>query len=759
MSSAVPPRPNQSNPAPRPMAPPPSGGSSMPVIDPIKLLKKWKFVLVASVAVGGVLGFIGNFVWARTYPIYDSVVTYEALPPQDASLITSKTIDGDAIEQFMATQADRMLSSIILQRVAEDPRLKDAAPNWSKRFEQSDGTFNYQEAMVELEKRVSARPVGGTYYVRMKVSWKIPDDVAGMARLLREAYMSDLEKMLSIENGLDRATIQTAIDNIKREIQNLTERRTRLIRDEEITGLAEQQTTTRERLSLIARERNNLALELRSMETQLERMNEMVKSEGGIRYSDTQRQIVESSPIVQQMKSNLEFLETKLMELRRTGLMPSHREYKQIENQIAATEQRLSITKERELAKLFDAEKDFLESSLAQSRAQDADMISREEDLEILLQDMTRTITEINDITDQIEAMNQSLASRRSSLEDIQTATSGASASRMVVREPERTADRATLPKLMMMVPLGIILVTGLTSGLILAVEFLDQRVKSPADLAAMPRTKILGTIPLADEDPAVKGHFDTVMRDAHRSVVAESFRQIRTSVLKRFGDNGHRTCMVFSGMPGSGATSVTANLGFACSGVGRNVLIIDANFRRPKMHKLFGLREGPGLGDVLAGDATLDSAVQTIESESGSLHVLTSGSASNRVFERLGTQAMTELLSIAGSKYDITFIDTAPAIVAGDASSLAQRCDASILVTRAFSETRGMVARVKNEFSDTPAELLGVIVNAVRSSAGGYMKRNIKTSTDYHSHDPGAVPVARSTKSAPPVSTGDNAA
>jgi len=86
----------------------------MPVIDPIKLLKKWKFVLVAAVAVGGVFGVIGHVVWARTYPIYDSVVTYEALPPQDASLITSKTIDGDAIEQFMATQADRMLSSIIL---------------------------------------------------------------------------------------------------------------------------------------------------------------------------------------------------------------------------------------------------------------------------------------------------------------------------------------------------------------------------------------------------------------------------------------------------------------------------------------------------------------------------------------------------------------------------------------------------------------------------------------------------------------------
>ena len=134
-------------------------------------------------------------------------------------------------------------------------------------------------------------------------------------------------------------------------------------------------------------------------------------------------------------------------------------------------------------------------------------------------------------------------------------------------------------------------------------------------------------------------------------------------------------------------------------------------------------------------------------------------GSPSKRMFERLGTAPMTALLQQAGAEYDVAFLDCAPAIVAGDASSLAQRCDASILVTRALAETRGMVGRVKNEFADAPAVLLGIVVNAVRSAAGGYMKRNIRTSAEYHAHDQSGPGPNTAPKKPEPVGSGENSA
>ncbi|MBL4698168.1 MAG: hypothetical protein JKX70_04975, partial [Phycisphaerales bacterium] len=115
---------------------------------------------------------------------------------------------------------------------------------------------------------------------------------------------------------------------------------------------------------------------------------------------------------------------------------------------------------------------------------------------------------------------------------------------------------------------------------------------------------------------------------------------------------------------------------------------------------------------------------------------VLAAGSRTKRVIERLGTQEMGKVLAEASALYDIVILDVAPAIVAGDANTLASQVDATMLVVRAMSEKRGQVARLKNELGDCRAELLGILVNGVRSSAGGYMRKNIRTSHQYHTSD-----------------------
>ncbi len=99
---------------------------------------------------------------------------------------------------------------------------------------------------------------------------------------------------------------------------------------------------------------------------------------------------------------------------------------------------------------------------------------------------------------------------------------------------------------------------------------------------------------------------------------------------------------------------------------------------------------------------------------------------------ERLASEEFTELLAAASAEYDIIFIDVPPAIVAGDGLSIANRCDATVLVVKAFSEKRGLVSRIRNELGDARAEFLGVIVNSVRASAGGYLRGNIRASQGY---------------------------
>ncbi|XOV75671.1 MAG: tyrosine-protein kinase family protein [Phycisphaerales bacterium] len=96
----------------------------------------------------------------------------------------------------------------------------------------------------------------------------------------------------------------------------------------------------------------------------------------------------------------------------------------------------------------------------------------------------------------------------------------------------------------------------------------------------------------------------------------------------------------------------------------------------------------------------------------------------------------MQQLLEEAGSQYDLILIDTPPAVVAADALSLAARTDASVLVCRAYSEKRGLIQRLRNQLADAKGDFLGVVVNGVRASAGGYMKANFKASMSYQNYN-----------------------
>jgi capsular exopolysaccharide synthesis family protein len=182
--------------------------------------------------------------------------------------------------------------------------------------------------------------------------------------------------------------------------------------------------------------------------------------------------------------------------------------------------------------------------------------------------------------------------------------------------------------------------------------------------------------------------------------------------------------------MPGSGATSVVSNLALALAAADKRVLIIDANFRRPALHRVFGVQEAPGVADVLCAGKSLESAVQ--KTSTANVDVLSVGSKELRVVERLAASANGDLLARAKAEYDVILIDVAPAVVAGDGLALAQRVDASVLVVRAMADKRGMVSRIRNELGDARAEFMGVIVNGVRSSAGGYMKGNIRAAAEY---------------------------
>ncbi len=705
-------------------------------LDPLKLLMKYKWLLLLTVVLGAALGVAGHLVLLRVYPRWTARALFLGQPPV-------KTVEGIGtgefneveMNRFLQTQARVLVGPSVLQAVAEDPNLVRLAPHWSRQYIALDAStgverLNIIRAARELEDVVRARPIANTTLIELSMTYVKPEDATAIVGLVRQKYLERQTSSIRTTQQDQVSSISRAIDEANAEIQAITTRRDALIsRNPDVDSLNEQASAVRADLQRTNEAAGRLSQDLQATRKQLEQMEQEKNNPEGSDFGDQLRSDVERDPVVLDLKSQIASLESELQAMRNRGVGPAHVEYKRLESRQQGSQMRLEEERNKQLRKLFDGQLDELRKTVAQLEAQEVDLSTRQEDLR-------RKVNELTSITRQIETLEKDLASKNEQRDKLstllleqRTIERAGSRERIVLEEQERLPSVVSFPQIEVMIPAGILLLTSLVGGLVLVRELVDQRVKGPGDIALIPRARMLGWVPDAAEDPAGQGNVETALRDRPKGVVAESFRQLRASVSRRTAGGDHRVVLFVGSLPGAGTTTVTLNTALAFASSDRKVLVIDANFRRPALHKALGLQDSPGLADALAG-RDLASLVQATSTPN--LDLLSAGSKELRVFERLGSLSMGDVLAKARAAYDIVLIDTAPAVVAGDAMALAQKADASVLVVRAMVEKRGMVARVKNELSEARAEFLGIVVNVVRSAAGGYMKGNIKVASQY---------------------------
>ncbi len=731
--------PNPNNPSPMPPRPQMGGpsGAAVATIDPIKLVMKYKWVLGGALAVGIVIGVGLHLVLLRVAPVFKPKVIFECTmaPTTLTTSVANQIVPKDDYERFLMTEVARMKSDTVLRKVAEDQRLKADAATWAGRFLEGDGAeqkVNSRKALKELNESISVRMIPETRFITLEVSYKVPADATTLVRFIKDSYLIEQQRVSRSGTTKQVEVLNKQISDLDTEAAQLTRQRESLISGSSVDSLDDRASSLRETLSLISHELVDVENKFKGVSELLAIYEEQLKSPAGVTYTDSVRASAEADPELQELKRNISGLEANLESLKVRGVSEEHREWKATFAALEGYKGQDKSTRERLLRNKFDSEVDNIRTTTRQFQAQRDALNTRKDELRTQLVDLARVQGQLKDIDLKVTGAQ---TSRRALMEQVKSAQAIADldfSNRVTVAQVERIPEEVAFPSIKVMVPLGVMLTLGLVGGIIVASEILDQRVKGPADIALIPRTRVLGFVPDALEDPAGSGAIETVMRDRPKGVLAESFRNIRGVLSKRLNQTGHRTVLVVAGMPGSGSTSVVSNLALAAGSAGQRVLVIDANMRRPGLHRVFGLADQPGLVDVLTGSARFDQAIQ--RTTDGKISVLSVGSKEKRTLEMLSTNGMTDLLAEARSKFDLVLIDCAPAIVSGDCLTLAAKCDASVLVVKALSEKRGLIARLRNDLSDTRAEFMGVVVNGVKSAAGGYLKSNIKASADYQS-------------------------
>jgi polysaccharide biosynthesis transport protein len=271
---------------------------------------------------------------------------------------------------------------------------------------------------------------------------------------------------------------------------------------------------------------------------------------------------------------------------------------------------------------------------------------------------------------------------------------------------------------------MGFGLGTGLLLGTLSAValEAMDTTIRSGEEAEALCSVPSLATIPRVNGTaksmrlwPHVvesEHELDVIAQEQPYSKAAESYRTLRSSLLLGAGGDT-RVLVITSALPGEGKTMTAVNCATVLAQQGTRVLLVDADLRRSSLHRNFGIRRDPGLGDVLSGSCTAEDAVVTVESIPH-LSVVTSGARLPYPSEALASGSMTCALQRWRTEYDHIVIDTPPVAMVTDAVVLAAQADSVLLVALASGTTRQALRRTRDLLIRANANIAGVVVNGV---------------------------------------------
>jgi len=271
-----------------------------------------------------------------------------------------------------------------------------------------------------------------------------------------------------------------------------------------------------------------------------------------------------------------------------------------------------------------------------------------------------------------------------------------------------------------------------LTTGILVLREYLDNTVKTSDDIEKLIGLSAIGYI--AEMQSKNLDETGLYVSKQPRSPISEAFRSLRTNIEFSAIDKPIKTILVTSPEPDTGKTTIAANLAIIFAQKGRRVLLLDADLRRPHVHRTMNLQNRVGLTDLLLENQSIENVSHKIDG-SDSITVVTSGSLPPNPAELLGSARMERLLGELGENMDLVVIDSPPSIVA-DAQVLAAKVDAILLVIQPSKTQKGLIKATIEILKRANARIIGVVVNRISRDRGDYYSQYHYQGYDYTSPD-----------------------
>ncbi len=620
---------------------------------------------------------------------YYSKVTMEVKPDDSGPVQVFDNRRGFNDPTFIPTQFQVLKKKQIIDPVIKD---LDLVNKWSG---ESSRKLPEETVYYRLLGMLDLREVRNTGLIEIGVFSTDPNEAANIANTIAVVYKK--ERLSSLQDSIERGLIQlrdevekqrTRVEDAYKIMSTIREQDSIIDPDPESFG-SNVSAADRDVFAMEA-ERNKQRSNVSMLEGQVESIKAMKPEE--IREVLQTLGIQESS--IFKMVTELQESEKQETILFNMGLGENHPRLK--------TEKAKQENFRENLSEALDS---VVRNQTTLLNIQKRNLTDIEERLEVAKQ---YSIEDKKKVSSYVEAKSRYLQAKRI-FDAAQVKLSTELLDKGIDFDPAKIWERAE-PSLYPAKPnvpayMTLAAVIGLIVGIGLAffIEYLDTSVKTLDDVEKYLQIPVLAVIP-KDVTTLIKTEGDTPD--------AEAYRILRANVEFNKPSRNANTFTLVSGGPGEGKSTTLNNLAFTCAQGGYNVLVVDADLRRPTQHRFFDIDNQVGLVDYLMGTVQLDEIM--VPSKRTNLSFLPSGQLPGESVGILNSQRMVDLIAKVKKQYDLVFFDSPPILGVSDGSVLASECDATVMVVQHRRFPRSMLQRVKLAVANAGGRLIGVVLNNV---------------------------------------------
>jgi capsular exopolysaccharide synthesis family protein len=686
-------------------------------------------IIILSVLFSG-MGVGLFFLMYFKFPRYSAESLVECISdaPKRGLDVTPEAMADDPFTRFVQSQALYIKSFPVLKKTLQDSEVRNT--KWYKDLEQD-------EHLIELQDDLGASPIRDTNYIRVAIATAAPSDPAIIVNTVVKTYLEEIKERASSayrQELTDYKREQAGYrDQLVKKNQQISEFVSTLpageaFQQKERLG----QGPLREKLSEAQKTVQFYELQAKEMKS----LRDIYSDPEGMPVTPEDKIIVENDPRVLQYDNQVFMLEQELgLKERQFGV--NHREYKSMLSRLEEVRRQLEKVRANKLRETLEFKSQQAETAYLNVTNNLLSAQEKQQEIEAEQADLDRKISEYVALLNERDLLIDIQNRIDEYIREIERIVRERAAIRVFQAVQASPPLERSFPSLLLLPGIVVLALAGAV-GLAIGLELIDTSVRTPQDIVRHLSIAMLGSIPDVDDEEVEIEHVETAVRDAPHSMVTEAFRTVRGNLQFSAPADRIRSILITSPRPEDGRTTVASNLAASLAVSGKRVLLVDTNFRRPRMHRIFKNVNARGMTNILIGEATLKDCVH--HTDMANLDVIGSGPIPPNPAELLGSDLCRAFVEEASNQYDHVIFDSPPILLASDALALASQVDGSIVVFRAKENSRGVAQRACSMLWHANAHVFGAVLNGAQAQRGGYFREQLRTFYEYqYEEDEGA--------------------